>query len=72
MGMVQRREHLGLAFEPGKPLGILCQSSRKNLDRYFTIEVRIPRPIHFPHPTRADGREDLIGTEFGAHGKGHE
>ena len=69
--MVQRCKHLGLAFEPGKPIGILCQSDRKNLYRDIAVEVGVPRSIHFSHSAGADWREDLVGAEFGAHRKRH-
>jgi len=45
---------------------------RKNLDGDRTVEARIARPIHFAHAARAQRRENLIGTEFGARRECHE
>ena len=47
VGMIQRGQHAGLAFEP---LGIAGGEIRQNVDRDLAIELRIARPIHFATP----------------------
>ena len=42
-----------------------------NLNRDDAIEARVSRLEHFSHATGADLRENFIGAEFVACGKGH-
>ena len=53
----------GLALEPGERLGILFESLRQNLDSDIAAEPGILRPVHLPHSSRAQGRQDLVGAE---------
>ncbi len=59
-GMIQRREHLGLAAEPGDAVGILRERRGQYLDRSVAVELRIAGTIDLPHPARADGADDLV------------
>ena len=61
--MRERRDRLRLALEPGERVGIGRDGLRKHLDRDVPLELRVPRPIHLPHPARAEGREDLVGAQ---------
>ncbi len=63
---------LGLALEPRESVGVVGDRGRQNLDRHVAIELRVPRPIHLPHSTRAERREDLVRTEAGAWRKRHD
>jgi len=36
---------------------------RQDLDRDLPPETRVPRPVHLAHPSGAQRREDLVGTE---------
>jgi NADH:ubiquinone oxidoreductase subunit C len=39
--------------------------------RRIAIEARIPRPVDLPHAAFTEGRQDFVGAEFDAYGKGH-
>ena len=43
----------------------------QHLDRDVASEARVARAIDLAHPARADGREDLVGTEPGSGGECH-
>ena len=34
----------------------------QDLDRDVAVELLVPRPVDFAHPTRAERREDLVGA----------
>jgi hypothetical protein len=63
--MRKRRDRLRLALEPGQRIGIRSDGLGKHLDRDVPIQLHIPRPVHLPHPARAERREDLVGPEAG-------
>ena len=65
VGMVQRREDLGLPLEPRQPLGILRHRLWQHLDRHLAVQLPVLRPVHLPHASRAERRQDLVGTETG-------
>ena len=44
---------------------------RQDLDRHRSLEPRVPRLVDLPHPSCANRRQDLVGAEAGAAGKGH-
>ena len=66
VGMIQRRECTGLAFESGEAVGILRQRGGQDLQRHVAPEPRVARPIHFAHPAGPEWTKHLIGTETGA------
>ena len=37
----------------------------KNLQSDNAAKTRIPSPVHFAHPSGADGTDDLIASEAG-------
>jgi hypothetical protein len=45
---------------------IVSQSIRENLDRYLTIELRIPGTVHLAHPAGPEGSKYLVRAEVGA------
>ena len=53
VGMIQAGNNFGLALEALTAGRIVGEMRRKNLDGDGTVETRIPRPIDFPHSTRA-------------------
>jgi hypothetical protein len=63
VGVVQRRGRARLLLEALAPLRIQRNLGGKDLDRDFASEPGVPGPIHLTHPTRAERRENLIGTE---------
>jgi hypothetical protein len=60
-----------LALEPLEGAAIGRQQLGQDLDGDFAAEPGIPRPVHLAHPSGADRREDLVGSEANAGGKAH-
>jgi hypothetical protein len=53
-------EKRGHPIEAASRLGF--SASAFNLDGHLTIEIRVPRTVHFAHPARADlGRNKSLG-----------
>ena len=53
LGWFSAASVLAFALEAGNPFGIAGERRRQRLDRDVTIELRIPRAIHLPHPAYA-------------------
>jgi len=68
--MVERREDVGLALEPGEALGVAGEGIGEQLEGDVAPELGIPRAIHLTHPTRAEQADDLVRTESGAGSQG--
>ena len=65
MGVIQRRD--GPRFAPKA----LAELRGGDLDGDDAAEPGVARLPHLPHAAGAEGREDLVGAEAGAGGKGH-
>ena len=63
VGMVERRQHPRFALEAGQPLGIGGDVLRQRLDRDVAPELGVARAIDHTHPSRTQGREDLVGPD---------
>ncbi len=63
MGMVQRREDLGFALEPGESIGVVGDGREQDLDRDLATQLRVARTIDGTHAALADRRQDLEGAE---------
>ena len=61
--MIQRRKRLCFACEPGKPIGVVRERVREDLQGDVAIEPGIARAIDLAHPAFADQRGDLVDTE---------
>ena len=61
--MVQRRGRTCLLFESPQAVGVGGDRIGQHLDRDLSAQPRVPRPIDFSHPTRAERAEDLVGAE---------
>ncbi len=70
VGMIERRERLGLALEPRQAFGVRCERVRQDLDRDLAAKGRVRRPIHFAHSTDADAGDDFVDAESGARSEG--
>ena len=70
--MVQRREDLRFALEPGQSLGIAGERGRENLDGDVAAQLRVAGAIHLAHAARAKLRDDVVCAEAGAGTKGHQ
>jgi len=58
--MVQRGERLGLTSESRQAIGIECEWFGKDFERDFTVQLAIPRPIHFAHTARPNRVGNLV------------
>ena len=71
VGMIQRRQHLRFALEARHVLRVAGQGGGQHLDGDVAFELGVAGAIDLAHAARAEGREDLIGAEFGAGGESH-
>src|SRR6266508_4548572 len=61
--MRELRDRLGLPLEPLPSLSAFGQMPRQDFDRDRAFKTRVACLVHFPHPARAERRQDLVGTE---------
>ena len=64
--MVQRREDFRFALKAGQSVRVGCQRRWEDLDGDLTLQLRVCRPIDFPHPTHAKLSGDFVWAEEGA------
>ncbi len=69
--VVQRGEDLGFSLESPQAFFVLGELVGKDFDRHIPAELPIPGPIDLPHPTFANGLEDLVVGELKAGLEGH-
>jgi len=55
MRMIQARNCPSFELEPSFHLSVIREICGKNLDRDDTVQVGIPRLVHFTHPAFAEG-----------------
>ena len=72
VGMVERRQHPRLTLEASQPFGVGADVLRQRLDRDVAPELDVARAIHHAHPSRTQGREDLVGSDAIARLQRHE
>ena len=61
--MIQRREHVGFALEPGESVAIVYEGLGEDLQRDIAAEPRIGRPIHAAHAAFAEESGDIVVSE---------
>ena len=71
VGMIEAGDGLRFAFEPLAEYGVPGKVRGQNLNGDGSIETRIFGAIHFAHPTRADGRHNLVGSKSRPVGEMH-
>jgi hypothetical protein len=64
--MVQGRERLCFAGEPGQPIGVAGEGVREDFERDVTIQFRVAGAVDQPHPAFADLRNDFVDAESSA------
>jgi len=69
LGVVQRREHLRFAREPGESCDVAGERVGQDFERDVTIQLRIARVIDLAHGPCTDWGDDLVGTEAKAGGE---
>ena len=68
----ERGDRPGFPLEALAQLGIFREVTRQHLDRDGPLEPRVLGLVDLPHPARAEGSEDFIGTEAHARGEAQE
>ena len=66
VGMVQRGEDFRFALKARQAIGVGCERRCEDLGSDLTLQLRVRRPIDFPHPTHAELRGDFVDAEAGA------
>ena len=69
--MIERREELRFALEPGEAFGIPRDDIWQDLERHVAIELCIARAIDLAHAARAQSGDDFVRAEARASGQGH-
>ena len=62
VGVVQRRQQMGLALQPCEALRVGAQFLGQDLDRHLTLQLGIPRPIHLTHTALTERFKDFVMT----------
>src|SRR6266481_4121241 len=70
--MIQTRDGFCFALKPLLANRIGGELRRKNLDGDVALQPRVPRAIHFSHPTCAEGRRDFVGAKMCAWRERHK
>jgi hypothetical protein len=71
VGVIQRRQRLGLAHEPRQPVRIAGEELGQDLDRDVAIEPRIAGRVDLAHAARAKRTANLVRTETRTGGERH-
>ena len=66
VGVIERSKNLGLALESQHAAGITREQVRQDLQCDVAFELGIPRPVYLAHPSRANRRKNLVGSELGS------
>jgi hypothetical protein len=69
--MIERSQHFRFALKSRQALAILRYGAGQDFDGHFAIELGVFGSIHLSHAARANGREDLVGTQPGSRTQGH-
>src|SRR5262249_19219583 len=68
--MIERSQHLRFTLEAEHAAGIAGERLRQHLQRHVALQLRVARTVDLTHPAGANGRGDLVRTEFCADGDG--
>jgi hypothetical protein len=63
VGVIERRENLGLSLEPGDAIRIADDGIGEDLDRDVAIEPGIAGAVHLSHAAFAEGGQDFVRPE---------
>ena len=69
VGVVQRRQRLSFAGEPGEAISVVRERVRQDLQRDIAIELRVAGPVDLAHAPFADLRGDFVDAEARAGGE---
>ena len=66
VGMIERRQQLGLALETRELLGVASHLGGQGLDRHSPVELAIAGEVHHAHATAAQlALDDVVAQLFG-------
>src|ERR1043165_2845796 len=68
--MIERGEHFGFTLKPADPIGVTREFIRQDLDRDFTLQLRIACAIHLAHSALPKKADQFMRPEFSADGDG--
>src|SRR5262249_36175058 len=71
VGVIERRERLGLAAETRQPLRIARELGGGRLDRHLALEPPVPRAGRRPPAAAPERREDLVRADAATGGQWH-
>ncbi len=71
IGMVQRPCGSNFQLETPQPVRVAGHGRGQNFDRHFPSDAGVAGAIDFPHPPRAQRRDNFIRTELCPRRKGH-
>ena len=63
VGVVERRQQLGFALEPGEPVGVGGEVVGEDLDGDVALQLGVTGAVDLPHTPRAERFQDLVMTE---------
>ena len=63
VGVIERGQDPRLALEPAAPIRRIGHRLGQDLDRDFTPQPQVLRPIHLAHAAGADRGENLVGAD---------
>ena len=66
IGVVERRGGPRFTLKPLQRLRRRRDPVRQHFDRHHPFETRVRGPIHFAHPSGAEGADDFVGAEASA------
>src|ERR1700693_498971 len=63
VGLIESHEHFCFPLKTRKPISIICDCLRQNLDGYVAPELAVVRLIYLSHSASANGGEDFVRAE---------
>ena len=69
--VVERCQHLRLAFEPREAIGVVGDGRQEHFERDIAMELPVVRPVDFAHPSASQVGADLVRAKGSADGENH-
>ncbi len=72
VGVVERCQHLRLAFEPREAIGVVGDGRQEHFERHIAMEFAVVRQVDFAHPSASQVGADLVRAKASAGGENHD
>ena len=72
VGVIERRQQLGLALEAGHALRVVCHSRQKHLQCDVALKDSVACAINFAHTARPERRKDFVRTQASSWRQGYD